>query len=165
MIAGWFLSGKAPQDYAVETDMTERHSGTRSARMRALVEQPRDFGTLMQQVLADDFRGRIRLSGWVKTSNIATWCGLWLRVDSNDRILALDDMSDRPIQGTTDWGRHDLVLDVSDQATLILFGLVMAGAGTAWVDEITLERVDTNVPLTGALQHAPRQPRNLSFEE
>jgi hypothetical protein len=128
----------------------------------------------MQSVQADDYKGkRVRLSGWVKAAGIAEWAGLWMRVDgpaapgSNfPASLAFDNMQDRPIKGTTGWTRHNIVLDVAPEATFISFGILLRGVGQAWIDDLSLETVGKDVPLTGqALSGAPRKkPVNLDFE-
>ena len=163
---GWIATGKAPDDYEFAIDHAERHSGTRSARIRAR-ESPRDFATLMQEILADDHRGRVRLSGWIKTERVERgWCGLWMRVDgANGRVLAMDNMVTRPIKGTTDWTRYQVVLDVSEHAAQISFGVIFHGTGAVWLDDVALELVGADVPVTApAAAEKPRKPQNLDFE-
>jgi hypothetical protein len=166
--AGWIAAGMAPQDYEFTTDLTEHHSGTRSGKVSAR-RAPTGFATLMQQVLPDDYLGhRVRLRGWVKTEQVTGWCGLWMRIDGSDkkRWLGFDNMGSRPIVGTTAWASHEVVLDVPPEATLIAFGLILDGAGAAWLDDVTLEIVGNDVATTGEPAYqTPRQPRNLSFEE
>jgi hypothetical protein len=162
---GWFMAGKAPDDYEATTDKTAKHSGTQCARVGSKVAKPSDFGTLMQLISAETYRGqRLRLSGWVKTADVVDWCGLWMRVDGgHGRYLAFDNMRKRAIQGTTPWTRYEVVLDVAQEAEGIFFGIVIEGAGTAWLDDVTLEPVGLDVPTTSPPM--PRAPRNLAFEE
>jgi integrase len=76
-LVGWFMAGMAPDDYEAVLDTTERHSGTRCVRLSSKVNQPSNFGTLMQEFDAVDYRGkRVRLGGWVKTKDVVEWCGL-----------------------------------------------------------------------------------------
>jgi hypothetical protein len=164
-IPGWLVTGRAPEDYEFALDTAEHHSGTQSARVRARSDTPRDFGTLMQELLPDDYRGsRVRLSGWVKTLDVRNWCGLWMRVDGpNSRILAFDNMKSRPISGTTEWRQYEVVLDVDRDAIGLSFGLLHSGAGTVWLDDVALAVVSQDVPTTD--EERPRAPRNLDFEE
>lgn len=165
---GWIASGKAPQDYEFGLDGSERHSGTRSAMLRARHARPAGFATLMQEFVPDDYRGRrVRLAGWVKTNAVTGACHLWMRADSAGRMgAAMDNMHDRPITGTTDWRRHEIVLDVPGEATLLAFGISLDGPGTAWLDDVTLETVGLDVPTTNPRpRELPHRPRNLAFEE
>jgi hypothetical protein len=164
-IAGWIVSGRSPEDYEFTLDSQEHHSGTRSARIRAHPETPRDFGTLCQEILPDDYAGsRLRLSAWVKTVDVRHWCGLWMRVDgTNSAVLAFDNMKSRPISGTSDWRRYEVVLDVAREATNIAFGLLHNGPGTVWLDDVALEKVSDDVPTTDTRK--PRAPCNLDFED
>ena len=74
------------------------------------------------------------------------WVGLWRRVDGRDAgpggMLAFDNMHDRPVTGTTDWARHEIVLDVSEEAEAVFFGMLLNGKGTAWVDDLKLEAAE-----------------------
>jgi hypothetical protein len=89
-----------------------------------------------------------------------------MRVDGHaGRMLGFDNMQDRPIQGTTDWGRHDIVLDVPEEALYIAFGVLLAGRGQIWVDDFEFEFAGPETPVTGQGQreYADR-PSNLGFE-
>src|SRR6266446_4301706 len=47
---------------------------------------------------------RIRISGWLKTSEVAVRAGASLVIlNAEGRIFASDPMTDRPIGGTSDW--------------------------------------------------------------
>jgi hypothetical protein len=151
----------------VAVEPSDRREG-RAAVTRACVESPQGFGTLMQEVLPDDYRGkRVRLAAWVRTEAVTRWCGLWMRVDgANKRVLAFDNMESRPIRGTAGWTRHEVVLDVAAEAELVAFGVILDGTGAAWIDEVTFEVVGTDVPTTGqGFPAASRIPRNLDFAQ
>src|SRR5208282_3565798 len=50
------------------------------------------------------FGKRIRITGWIKTSDVRNWAGAVLTiVNDQGHIFANDEMTDRPIHGTTDW--------------------------------------------------------------
>jgi hypothetical protein len=72
-----------------------------------------------------------------------------MRVDGPQGVLAFDNMQSRPIKGTADWKRCDVVLDVSSDASAIAFGLLLAGPGQVWFDDLHIEAVDSTVPVTG----------------
>jgi Sigma-70, region 4 len=51
------------------------------------------------------FGKRIRITGWLKTSDVRNWAGIAVLVsNAKGQILACDEMTDRPIHGTTPIG-------------------------------------------------------------
>jgi hypothetical protein len=164
---GWYFAGAAPDDYEMGVDPSLLRDGKPCAVIRTRVEKPSGFGTLMQTFKADDYVGRrVCLSGWVKTDR-ANRCTLWMRVDGEkNRTAAFDNMHDRPIQGTTDWQKYEVVLDVPELSIHIAFGMMLDGPGVAWLNKVKLKKVSKKVPTTG--QHSGtrlKKPYNLSFEE
>jgi hypothetical protein len=165
---GWTLAGSRPQDYDVGTTAATATSGKVGAYLKCVAEQANGFGTLMQEVSADAYHGkRVRLSANAKASDVQGWAGLWMRVDGDgSRPLAFDNMGNRPIKGTTDWKRYEVVLDVADQATAVAFGILLTGKGSVEVDTFRIEVVDASVPTTTPPKAMlPTAPRNLGFEE
>jgi hypothetical protein len=123
----------------------------------------------MQTSKADDFRGqRVRMSGYVRSKDVADWAGLWMRVDgAKNEALAFDNMEKRPIKGTADWVRCEIVLDVPGSAQNIAFGLLLTGKGRVWMDDLKFEVVGKDVPTTGASlnQESNNTFANLDFEQ
>ena len=139
---GWLLAGSRPADYdaGVEQHAYEDKAAVALKARRA----SNGFGTIMQRFSADAYRGqRLRLSAAVRPMDVAEWAGLWMRVDGEHReSLAFDNMQDRPITGTTDWTRYEVVLDVPDAgSTVIAFGVLLRGAGAIWMADVRLETV------------------------
>jgi hypothetical protein len=170
---GWLRMGDHPENYEMRLDPGAGRTGKASATIKGKGPSPAGFGTLMQSIQAGEYKGkRIRLSGWTKAAGIAGWAGLWMRVDgptspgaSAPAVLAFDNMQDRPIKGTSDWKRHEIVLDVAPEATFISFGILLSGAGQAWMDDLSLDVVGGDVPVTGHTLGAPnRKPVNLDFQ-
>jgi hypothetical protein len=158
----WFMAGDHPEQY-------ERGSlaegGRRIARLTFRGGEPQGFGTLMQQFLADRYRGkRVRFAAGVRSRG-AGWAALWMRVDDAEgRILAFDNMSDRPLQGTHDWTRAAVVLDVAPEASEICFGFLLSGTGEAQMTDLAFEEVGPDVAVTGRDDRA-FEPRNLELRE
>jgi RNA polymerase sigma factor (sigma-70 family) len=98
----------------------------------------------------DALRGkRVRLSGWIKTANASNWGGMQMVVLSADeKVLALDDMGDRPIHGTTDWQQCSIVSDIPREAAKISFRAFLRGGGELWCDDVQFDAVSTDVPIT-----------------
>ena len=165
---GWFKAGTAPQEYDVGTDDAVHRGGAASAYVRFVAAKPtpRGFCTLMQTIAADDYRGtRIRLSGYLRGAGIKDEAGLWLRIDGpqRSRPLGFGNTQSRLVPGA-EWARADIVLDVPTDATSINFGLLLAGEGQVWVDDLELVQVSRDVPTTGVAPRLPSSPLNLDFE-
>jgi hypothetical protein len=158
---GWFLAGSNPQDYeTVVGHGSPRRSPFNSAFLKSIVPRPLGFGTLMQTVRADAYRGkRVRLSSYVRSESVHGWAGLWMRVDGPQSVpLAFDNMQNRPINGTSNWTKCDVVLDVPESARSIALGLLLTGAGQVWMDDLIIQTVDKkSVPATGATRSSPRR--------
>jgi hypothetical protein len=170
--------GGGGEGYELSRDETEKHAGKASGSVRSTGDGAGGFGTLTQWFRADDYRGkRLRMSAYVKTDGVEGWAGLWMRIDGKEKTgLAFDNMMGRPVQGTTDWKKYDVVLDVPEDASDIFFGFLVAGKGRGWVDDIVYDVVDKNVAATGlavqpmdrqgeAPKDPPKEPSNLDFEK
>jgi hypothetical protein len=125
----------------------------------------------MQGFKADQYLGkRVRFSAFVKSEEVQNWAGLWMRIDkgtgsANYKMLAFDNMQDRPIKGTTGWQNYEVVLDVAPDATGIFFGILLGGTGTVWLNSANIEIVPPTVPTTGHTHTAPDRPQNLDFQK
>jgi hypothetical protein len=119
----------------------------------------------MQSFQAGEYwDGRLQLSAFLKASGIEGWAGLWMRVDGpRGATLAFDNMEDRPLRGTTDWQKFEVVLDVPEISVKIAFGVLLSGAGRVWLDDIEFEQVSDDVDVTGA-EESHLRPVNLDFE-
>lgn len=97
---------------------------------------PDEFGSLMQRCPAYSLAGKmIRLEGEVKTKNVEQWAGLWLRADGGDGLsLFFDNMSDRPIRGSTSWKRCAINALLPQETKWLNYGIVLVGRGMMWAD-------------------------------
>jgi hypothetical protein len=176
--SGWFAAGSDPTSYEFTIDTKEKKGGKASGSYEAKDPKADNFGTAMQQFAADDFKGkRVRMSAWVKAKDVDEWAGLWMRVDGLKKSpLAFDNMGERPIKGTADWKKYEIVLDVPEDSAQIAFGILMKGKGRVWVDDFKFEAVDNKVDLTGLKvesqdaditvpDNQPKKPENLDFEK
>jgi len=148
----WFLAGSNRKDFTITPDPGTTHSGKPSMLLSCDLKDVFGFGTVMQQQPPAAFLGkRVRMSAWVKAEDVKGEAGLWLRVDGKDQTapLAFDNMNDRAIQGTSDWRRYEVVLDVAPEARNLAFGLLMENTGRVWLDDLNFEVVDAKIPTTG----------------
>jgi RNA polymerase sigma factor (sigma-70 family) len=93
---------------------------------------------------------RIRVSGWIKTNNVRECAGLqMLAYNAGGDLLVTDEMiCVRPIHGTTDWRKYEMVQDIPPDAAKILLGAGLFCSGEIWTDDFQVEVVGRDVPLT-----------------
>ncbi len=173
---GWMGGSANFGAYESGIDRTVFHGGKSSAYVRMKGAAPADFGTLMQTIQAEHYHGkRVRLSAYLKTEDAKAGAALWMRVDGTDATLAFDNMDSRRVRGTKDWQKAEIVLDVSEKARYVALGLLLAGEGKVWMDEVRIEAVGKDVPSTNmfdqeqkaelGVQFGAAKPVNLDFEE
>ncbi len=164
--------GQSAKGYAVGKDDSVFHNGHCSAMIKSVATEENMWRALTQGIRAEKYRGqRIRLSGYMKTQDVASMAGLWLRVDAKNRTLEFDNMSNRTLKGTNNWTLCSVVLDVPKDAVAIFYGPVMVGQGQTWTDDIAIETVDPSIVQTTGWAQAPSgekdplTPNNLGFDE
>jgi hypothetical protein len=168
---GWFAAGSKPKSYQMGTDKGAGQNGMNAATIKSVEKKIEGFGTLMQQSMPGIYLGkRVRMTGYMKSNNVGGWAGLWLRVDQagSTKSLSFDNMADRPIKGTTEWTKCEIVLDVPSNASMLAYGALLSGTGQIWFDNLQFEIVDTTVPVTGGSPKASATvdgPTNLDFEK
>lgn len=148
---GCFRTGSKAQSYQMFISHGAGQEGRDVFTIKSKDKEIDGFGTLMQNSLPPEFLGKkIRMTGYMKSENVEDWAGFWLRVDQPDKDApkSFDNMQKRPIKGTTDWKKYEIVLYVSPQATNIAFGGLLHGTGQIWFDKIEFEVVDKSVPTT-----------------
>jgi hypothetical protein len=111
---------------------------------------------------------------WVKTEGVLGRVQPWMRIDGPNRLrgqtLGFDNACDRHIEGTTEWQEFAIVLDVPEKSTNIAFGIMLAGEGKLWLDDISFEEVGgdvltTDCPCQTGRRGTNHNPKNLNFEE
>lgn len=164
-MTGWHMAGSHPGQYehAISEDVS--YEGRPVAHLRCTVPRADGFGTLMQTFSAEHFvEQRVRFSGALKCQGVEGRVGLWMRVDGpGGAKLAFDNMANRPISGTAEWERYEVVLDVAAEAQAIALGVLLVGEGEAWVADFDVETVGTDVETTDPPY--PDRPQNLDFSE
>jgi hypothetical protein len=95
---------------------------------------------------------------------------LWVRVDGeghgNAKRDCFDNMDDRPAKGDSDWKQYSVVVDVPETSSFIYFGCMLTGGtGKIWFDDVSIESVSKDIPLTGTFTNANLKPFNLNFED
>ncbi|MTV41120.1 transcriptional regulator [Duganella radicis] len=149
-VEGWILSGARAGSYEIGEDAGESRSNKMSRFIRYTGGDASSFGTLMQQISAKNYQGkRVRFQAIVKTRDVSSWAGLWMSAlrSRDERPDAFYNSQDKPIAGTTDWQLRSVTLDIPEDATVLNFGVINAGKGQVWIDELSLEVVGKDVPV------------------
>jgi hypothetical protein len=152
-INNWPMAGSQWRRYKFSGDHT---TGKTIGSFKSVSNKINGFITAMQSNMVDKYLGkRIRMTGYVRTENVAEWAGLWMRVGikGGDEALAFDNMrygkKDRSIKGTTERTKYEIVLDVPQNSANIIYGVMLVGTGQIYFDSFILEVVDETVPTTG----------------
>jgi len=169
----WFKAGSKPKSYHMGIDKGAGYHGKNAATIQSNEKKIDGFGTLMQQFKPGKLaNNRVKMTAYAKTESVNKSSGLWLRVDQmgTSKPLSFDNMSNRPIIGTTAWTKYEIVLDVPANASLIAFGALLEGTGQIWFDNISFEIVDNSVAVTGKINNVQQsaiteEPLNLDFED
>ena len=163
-MSNWYVAGSAPQSYEMGFDSTIAYSGRSSAYIKSILPVRAPDSGAFSTGSTVDYRGRrIRLSAYIKAQDVEGWAGLWMEVGRPwHEVLGYDDMSVRPIRGTSDWQKYEVVLDVPDNSEGYGYGVTLNGQGEVWFDDVKLEVVGDDVPVTGMLNRS--QPVNADFE-
>ncbi len=168
----WYQAGSHPECYNMGIDPNVQYEGKKVVTIKS-IKKTKGFGTLMQSCLADKYLGkRIKMTGFVKSQEVKGWAGLWLRVDKqNDvsEVLGFDNMSNRPIKGTSDWKKYEIVMVIPANAYSIAYGSLLVGQGQIWFSNISFEIVSDSIPTTHndckVCSKILNEPSNLNFEK
>ncbi len=84
---------------------------------------------------------KVRFSGWIKTEDVPStgYAGLWWRVDRQGQPIAFKNLDGKAPSGTKDWKRFEIEVSVDADADNINFGVLLAGGGKAWFDDLEVQ--------------------------
>jgi hypothetical protein len=163
----WFSAGSLGKSYKMGIDKGAGQNGGNAATIKSIDAKIKGFGTFMQQSKPNKYLGkRIKMTGFVKSENVTNWAGLWLRVDQlgSGKSVSFDNMNDRPIKGTTEWTKYEIILDVPSDASLLAFGALLSGTGQVWFDNLKFEIVSDIKTESDKTSKTQEKPINLDFE-
>ncbi|MEW5740613.1 MAG: hypothetical protein AB1938_16915 [Myxococcota bacterium] len=149
-VLGWALTGSKPDAYEIRCDDVFTDCAIPILRTRALASEPYGMGSLTHSEGAQPWRGaRVELKAELRTGRVDGWAGLWMRIDGPDgKVLAFDNMQNRPLRGTTSFQWYSVVLDVPADAERISFGVMLHGPGAVFIRELHFDAADTEVTST-----------------
>ena len=163
--AVWHITGNRAPDYeaGILPGITYGEDRVAQLRLRPSVAEIAGFGALVQIIAAPRYLGRRVRRAVMRAREVTDWAGLWLRVDGPNRAVVLDNMQDRALRGTTDWTEAAIVLDVAEQATQLLFGALLSGAGAVDLARLRFEEASADTPSTVTGRPLPDEPPSLDF--
>lgn len=151
-----------PQNYEVTLASYaafEGHYGA-SVRRTAPDVRPGEFGGFVQAVRAAPWRGqRMAMRAWVKSEH-ADSGHLWLRIDAAEGPVAMDNMDNRPVMGTTGWAQYEIVMDVPMQAEYLVYGLFLMGGGRVDFDNVHFLPAPVEAKTTNQYKKGQLKPRH-----
>ena len=131
---GW--SGGPPGTILVDGKIV--HSGQWSARIERQAGSPDGFSTLTLAIPMDFSGNTIGLHGFLRTEEVSDFAGLWMREDGDSGPVAFDNMQQLQLKGTTGWQEYSITLPLQKEGRQLFLGVLLAGTGKAWVDDLRL---------------------------
>lgn len=165
-IKGWFLAGSAPDKYEIGTTTDATRKGKVAFLYSKKNNIKKEFGTLMQSFAPNKYLGTtVELTAYIKSENVEKWAGMWLRIDGKEgKTLGFDNMRRRPINGTKDWEKYSIILEVPDKAINIAYGVLLSGTGKVFIDDFKFTIVDSKAKKTGDKVKNLQEPTNTNFD-
>jgi hypothetical protein len=132
--AGW----TATPEGTVFSDDKIVHAGKWAARLERSPESSGAFSSL-HGAIAMDFAGKtIELRGFLRLQQVEGFTGLWMREDGEGGRVAFENMQRKQLKGTSDWTEYSISLPIQPEGSTLFFGIVLAGTGKVWVDDLQL---------------------------
>ena len=163
--ASWSFRQNESKSYEIGRAENSLYATEEVYTIKSIHKKTNGFATILKTIEPNVYQGKtVKMSGFVKTENVKSWAGLWMRTDYySTKVLAFDNMQNRAIKGTKDWIKYEIVLYVPEDATSISYGALLDGTGQIWVKDMQLEIVADNVAETGTIKG--RNQKVISFEE
>lgn len=111
--------------------------GRWAARIERHTDSTSDFSTITNFMPMDFAGTMIEFRGFLRTEGVSGFVGLWMREDG-ESPLAFENMQSRQLKGTTGWAEYAISLPVKPESKQLFFGVLLAGTGKAWADDLQL---------------------------
>ncbi len=123
----------------------ESHSGRRSLKLSVARGAEHTWISTRQSGTHLSAGGRYRMTAWVKAEGVIGYAGWYIHIGN-----AMNTMMEAPMlsagDGTFGWKSVSLEFTVPQGADRADLGTVLRGTGTAWFDDVSLERLDGGEP-------------------
>jgi hypothetical protein len=134
---GWTLGGSNPEAYDIKLER-----GGRAGSMWSVADPGDGFGTLMLQVPADAPDRRVRFRASLRAEGSHGTVALWMRADNDQQQLVIVNHPEPSLKAPFDWREEAAELTIPETATVLAFGVILAGEGRVDIKEVELELVD-----------------------
>ena len=160
---GWVIPGYAVKNgYEAEVSTELPRSGNKCFLLKHFSDSLDIHGSVMQTIDAKPYRGKlIRLRAAVRAEIMGPRgsAHLWLRTHLTDNCPGFEDMGELHPVVINNWDYYEITGRIDKNADVLNFGLMMIGNGKAWIDDASLEIIDSvnqvNAP------PAPLSPKGL----
>lgn len=132
--AGW---GGGPVG-TIFIDRSIVHGGQQAVRLERTHDDSNHFSTITKSIPIEFSGTTLEFRGFIRTENVTEFAGLWMREDGDSGMLQFDNMQSRQLKGTTPWTEYSIKLLFDPNAKQLVFGVLMAGTGKAWADDLQL---------------------------
>jgi hypothetical protein len=122
----------------VIADNKVAHSGQWPVRLERTADSQNTYSRLTKSLPSNFLGSQIELRGFLRLQDVKGFAGLWMREDEGERVLAFTSMQDQRVQGTRDWTEYSITLPLNQDATALHFGILLAGTGVMWTDDLEL---------------------------
>jgi len=140
-LIGWHSINENKYKISLDTiDFYSRSKGLKIANINTV--SSKDFGGVSQSISVEEsYKAKeIKFSGFIKTKDVATFAGLWLRLDDDKgNVLFFNNMLDKNISGTEDWKKYQITTRIPIETKNIVIGTILSYKGISWFDKLVLE--------------------------
>ena len=142
-------------------DSSVKHGGGYSMKLYSNSNRA-DFASSFIQIALPVTGKVVVLKAFLKIEKVQAGLGtLFLALLSNDTtVVAYDNMftSAKALRGTQDWTELTITLEIAQNVTRINFGCILEGAGTLWMDDVSLSIDGTEINKATVLQPYIKDP-------
>ena len=137
--AGW-SSYSTDSSYQFVLDTGSAVDGSRTLRISSSTGGANQHGFDFETLPAYPAIGKtLHISGFIRTQAVNGSAYLWADTfDAADNFLGINPET-VAAQGTAGWTRYDIHLAVPAGAAVVYFGCELAGSGTAWFDNLSID--------------------------
>ena len=131
---GWYAN--PPGTVSVDNQVV--HSGKWSVRFDRTSASEGGFSVITRSIPVDFAGAEVELRGYFRTKDVTGSAGLWMREDGEGQMLKLENMASQHVDGTREWSEYTIKLPIDANARQLVFGVLLAGTGTLWADDLRL---------------------------
>lgn len=158
----WTFWGGRNSAFNISIDNQVSQHGKKSARIEKVKpEYSESVCNLMQRTVERKFSGkRIRVTGYIKSQELTDSAFLWVRV--TDLVKKVNSEAGSMLSiGSGDWKKVEMIFDVPEKSE-IFYGFWVKGMGKTWIDNVSLDIVNSSIPKTTTAINSPMTDVDLS---